>query len=122
MLDTLKAPNAPRQYQLRRWLQKVAGLAAAGLALRAARSTNRLASPVEVIERAKELAGWETAARDEFATLAEPLGAELAALRAAALRFAQAWGREDAVGQWATLMELVACCDCLPWGRMRPGG
>jgi hypothetical protein len=113
--DAHTAPDSPRLRQRQRWLDVLGRLAAAAGALRDARRTNRLASPAEVIARARELRGWETAAA--WAGFAPPLsevGGEVAALREAGLRFAEVWERGDAPGQWGALVELVACCTRLP--------
>jgi hypothetical protein len=99
------------------WLGAVARLVAAALDLKARKRKSKLASSSAVADRAVELRALE--ACPAWADFAPPL-AELteaeAALREAALRYAEVRGRGDMAGAWGALVELVARCKKLPGG------
>jgi hypothetical protein len=95
----------------------MARLVAAALELNAKRGKSKLASSAAVADRAVALRALE--ASPAWADFSPPLG-ELseaeAALREAALRYAEVRGRGDMAGAWAALVELVARCTELPGG------
>jgi len=120
--DALTPYHSPADSRRVQWLGAVARLVAAALDLKARKWRSKLASSSAVAGRAVEPRARE--ASPAWAAFSPPL-AELteaeAALREAALRYAEVRGRGDTAGAWGALVELVARCKALPGGGPSTG-